>query len=69
MKYHKIIKTVFLIVCLIVISSVNAQDFDDILFETGMNDANTTAAPIDGFISLALAVGAYFGVKKLQNKK
>ena len=28
---------------------------------------NEPEAPIDGFISIALAVGAYFGVKKLRN--
>ena len=27
---------------------------------------NEPEAPIDGFISIALAVGAYFGVKKLR---
>lgn len=69
MRNYKNIKLILLLFCLIAVSSVNAQDLDDILFETGMNDADPTAAPIDSLISLFLAAGAYFGVKKLQRKK
>lgn len=35
----------------------------------GSGEVDDTAAPIDGFIGIALAVGAYFGSKKLRNKK
>lgn len=36
-------------------------------FDHGVNDGNT-ALPINGFIGIALAVGAYFGTQKLRNK-
>jgi hypothetical protein len=31
-------------------------------------DDQTPAAPIDGFIGLALAAGAYFGIRKIVKK-
>jgi hypothetical protein len=40
-------------------SQISWSDGDDV------ND-ETPAAPIDGFIAIALAAGAYFGVRKLR---
>ncbi len=32
-------------------------------------DDQTPAAPIDGFIGLGIAAGAYYGIKKIKGKK
>lgn len=40
---------------------------EDILFGTDVNDVPAT--PINGFIGVALAAGAYFGARKLKRKK
>lgn len=40
-------------------------------FEDFMDDdgSGPPTMPINGFVSIALAVGAYFGIRKLRNKK
>lgn len=60
----KYIFPVLVIALLLVVTSGYANPFDEIIFENDVDDA-----PIDGFIGIAMAIGAYFGVKKLRNRK
>ncbi|MBB4119470.1 MAG: PID-CTERM protein-sorting domain-containing protein [Mesonia hippocampi] len=60
----KYIFPVLVIALLLVATSGYANPFDEIIFENDVDDA-----PIDGFIGIAMAIGAYFGVKKLRNRK
>ena len=47
-------------------NSLLAQDGGPIELPGDGEVLDNPEAPIDGFISIALAVGAYFGVKKLR---
>ena len=47
------------------VQNLNAQPFPG--FNDNVDD-ETPQAPIDGFVGIALAVGAYFGARKLRNK-
>ncbi|WP_309729880.1 PID-CTERM protein-sorting domain-containing protein [Mesonia maritima] len=37
-------------------------------FDDNVDDEGTSAAPIDGFVGLALVAGAFYGAKKLKRK-
>ncbi|TQD38910.1 hypothetical protein [Haloflavibacter putidus] len=65
-KKHIYILSVTLIVCLFMVNTSYAQGLGDLPgFDTGVDD-ETPAAPINGLIWLGIAVGSYFGVKKLR---
>lgn len=63
-KFKKRILLICLMFAFGTLQNLNAQPG----FGSGVDD-ETQPAPIDGFIGIALAVGAYFGSKKLRNKK
>ena len=60
--FFKRLKTFTIILALALSAGLNAQDFDDDVDDTG-------AAPIDGGISILLAAGALYGIRKLRNNK
>ncbi|MEP0266650.1 hypothetical protein [Dokdonia sp.] len=65
-KYN--IKRLCFLVCIISTLSI-ATTQAQIIFPDDVND-ESPAAPIDGFIGLGIAAGAYFGIrKKMASKK
>ena len=63
-KLHRLMLVFALCFWALSIQPTNAQiSFDDDV------DDQTPAAPIDGFIGLGLAAGAYYGYRKLRGKE
>ncbi len=68
MKINKLIQRTIFIALLLVATSVMASTAQ-ITFPDDVDD-ETPAAPIDGFIAIGIAAGAYFGIrKKISNTK
>ena len=57
-----------ILICLFVLACTYTAHAQLPGFETTVNDEQV-AAPIDGFIGIAMAVAAYFGVKKIRQKE
>lgn len=53
------------IICLLVMTQVEAQGLEDAIgFDDGV--ADTPAAPISMLVPIALALGAFMGIKKIK---
>ncbi|MFD2434665.1 hypothetical protein ACFSO9_14710 [Mesonia maritima] len=62
----KIIQYIIAVVILLFTIHIEAQNLPSFMDDV---DDETPAAPIDGFIGVALAAGVYMGVKKMKGKK
>ena len=67
MKNLKTIQYIVVAFILLFTIQVEAQNLPD--FFDNVDDETPPAAPIDGFIGLALSAGVYMGVKKIRGKK
>lgn len=62
-------KTILTITLFVVTSCFSIQSaHSQITFPDNVND-EAPAAPVDGFLAIGLAAGAYFGVRKLRKSK
>jgi hypothetical protein len=67
MKNKYSIKHLCFLVCIISMLSIATTEAQ-ITFPEDVDD-ETPAAPIDGFIGLGIAAGAYFGIRKKMARK